>query len=201
MADITVEKTLALIKPDAMNWADEIIEEIKRNGFKILQKRRIQLSPEEAANFYAEHYGKMFFPSLVAFMSSSDIIVMVLAKQNAIKEWKELLGPTDSRRAKEEEPRSLRACYGHDNTKNALHGSDSEYAADKEIKFMFPDAYSIMEPVERGTAMKDYLRSQVNPTLVKGLTELCHEKPDDPLEWLAQWILKNNPNKPQVETI
>lgn len=58
------------------------------------------MSPEEAANFYAEHYGKMFFPSLVAFMSSSDIIVMVLAKPNAIQEWRELLGPTDSRRAK-----------------------------------------------------------------------------------------------------
>ena len=60
----------------------------------------MKLSPEQAADFYAEHYGKMFFPSLIAFMSSSDIIALVLAKPDAIAEWRRLLGPTDAKRAK-----------------------------------------------------------------------------------------------------
>ena len=64
------------------------------------QKRRLKLSPEQAADFYAEHYGKMFFPSLIAFMSSDDIIALVLSKPDAIAEWRSLLGPTDARRAK-----------------------------------------------------------------------------------------------------
>lgn len=65
-----------------------------------MKQRRLRLSPEKAADFYAEHYGKMFFPSLIAFMSSDDIIVLVLAKPNAISDWRECLGPTDARRAK-----------------------------------------------------------------------------------------------------
>lgn len=88
-------------------------------------------------------------------MSSDDIIVLVLAKPNAISDWRECLGPTDARRAKvtdsssyiviraffqEEVPESLRAKYGHDNTKNALHGSDSPVSAEREIKFMFSDS-------------------------------------------------------------
>lgn len=102
----------------------------------------------------------MFFPSLVAFMSSKKIIVLVLAKPNAISEWRELIGPTDTRKAKvltmntilgccdwvfyqEEDPECLRARYGHDGTKNALHGSDSLVSADREIKYMFPDSESL----------------------------------------------------------
>lgn len=68
------------------------------------QKRRIHLTPEQASDFYAEHYGKMFFPSLVAYMSSGPIIVMVLARENAIPYWRELCGPTHSVKARETHP-------------------------------------------------------------------------------------------------
>ncbi len=63
------------------------------------QQRRLRLSPEQAADFYTEHYGKMFFPSLIAFMTSDDIIALVLSKPSAVSEWRALIGPTDSRRA------------------------------------------------------------------------------------------------------
>ena len=80
----------------------------------------------------------MFFPSLIGYMHSNDVIVLVLAKPDAIAEWRRLIGPTDSRRAKEEAPETLRAIYGHDNTRNALHGSDSQFSAEREIKYIFP---------------------------------------------------------------
>ena len=69
-----------------------------------LQKRRIHLTPEQCSDFYAEHYGKMFFPSLVAYMSSGPIIAMVLARENAIGYWRELAGPTNSFKARETHP-------------------------------------------------------------------------------------------------
>ena len=99
----------------------------------------MRLSPESAADFYADHYGKVFFPSLIAYMHSNDIIVLVLAKQDAVSEWRRLLGPPNTYKAREDDPDSLRAKYGHDQTRNALPGSDSPFVAEREIKFMFPD--------------------------------------------------------------
>ncbi|XP_013390058.1 nucleoside diphosphate kinase homolog 5 [Lingula anatina] len=194
---IYVEKTLAIIKPDAIHKCDEIEDIILRSGFCILQKRRVHLTPEQASDFYAEHYGKLFFPSLVAYMSSGPIIVLVLSRDNAISYWRELVGPTNTLKARETHPDSLRAIYGTDDQRNALHGSDSFSNAAREIRFFFSD--SIVEPVAVGQAAKDYLARTVNPTLLRGLTQLCKEKPSDPVVWLADWLLQNNPNKPKVK--
>lgn len=70
--------------------------------------------------------------------SSGPILALVLAKENAIAEWRKLLGPTSSKRARQEDPESLRAKYGTDDTRNGLHGSDSQYSAEREIRFLFP---------------------------------------------------------------
>ncbi|EDO39201.1 predicted protein [Nematostella vectensis] len=193
---IHIERTLALIKPDAVHKSDEIEEIILQHGFTILQKRRAHLTPEQTSDFYAEHYGKMFFPSLVAYMSSGPIMALVLARENAISYWRQLIGPTNTQKARDQAPESLRAIYGTDSTRNALHGSDGTVSADKEIHFFFPD--SIVEPVSTGQAAKDYLTRTVNPTLLKGLTELCKMKPEDPILYLADWLIANNPNKPRV---
>lgn len=91
----------------------------------------------------------------------------------------------------------MRAVYGTDSTKNALHGSDSYSSAEREIHFFFPD--SVVEPVSTGQAAKDYLTRTVTPTLLKGLTELCKMKPAEPIIWLADWLVVNNPNKPRVQ--
>ena len=68
------------------------------------QKRRVHLTPEQTSDFYAEHYGKLFFPSLVAYMSSGPVIAMVLARENAIAYWRELVGPTNAIKARETHP-------------------------------------------------------------------------------------------------
>lgn len=193
---IGVERTLALIKPDAIHKSEEIEEIILESGFTILQKRRVHLTPEQTSDFYAEHYGKMFFPSLVAYMSSGPIIAMVLARENGIGYWRELAGPTNSFKARETHPDSIRALYGTDDQRNAVHGSDGITSSEREIRFMFPD--SIVEPVPAGKVARDYLARAVNPTLLKGLTELCKQKPEDPTMWLADWLLCNNPNKPNI---
>lgn len=73
------------------------------------------------------------------FSYSDDIIALELAKPDAIQEWRDIMGPTNATRAKQEAPNTLRAKYGHDQTRNALHGSDSYLSAEREIKFFFPE--------------------------------------------------------------
>uniref|UniRef100_A0A803TN05 Nucleoside diphosphate kinase-like domain-containing protein n=1 Tax=Anolis carolinensis TaxID=28377 RepID=A0A803TN05_ANOCA len=175
---IYVERTLAIIKPDIINKEVEIEDIILRSGFTITQKRKLQLSPEQCSNFYVEQYGKMFFPNLTSYMSSGPLIAMVLARHQAISYWKDLLGPSSSFVARERYPDSLRAIYGTDDLRNGLHGSASFAAAEREIRFMFPEV--IIEPIPVGQAAKDYLNLYVTPTLLKGLTELCKKKPADP---------------------
>uniref|UniRef100_A0A1A8ERB9 Nucleoside diphosphate kinase B n=1 Tax=Nothobranchius korthausae TaxID=1143690 RepID=A0A1A8ERB9_9TELE len=102
---VIVEKTLAVIKPDAFHLADEIENVIVRAGFIILQRRRLQLSPEQCHDFYADQ--TLMFPSLTAFMSSGPIVALMLARDNAIAHWKSLIGPANATKAKETHPE----CY------------------------------------------------------------------------------------------
>ncbi|NP_001002516.2 nucleoside diphosphate kinase homolog 5 [Danio rerio] len=193
---IFVERTLALIKPDAIHKTDEIEDIILQSGFTILQKRRLQLSPEQCSDFYAEHYGKLHFPHLTAFMSSGPVVALALARDQAIATWKAIMGPVSSIKARETHPDCLRARFGTCDLRNAVHGSETFSAAEREIRFMFP--HSVIEPIPMGEAAKDYLSRFINPTLLVGLTELCKIKPEDPYTWLADWLMNNNPNKPKV---
>ncbi|NWH82074.1 NDK5 kinase, partial [Piaya cayana] len=176
---IFVERTLALIKPDVIDKEEEIEDRILQSGFMITQKRKLQLSPEQCSNFYADQYGKEFFPNLTAYMISGPLVAMVLARHRAVSYWKELLGPSDSVRAMRTHPHSLRAIYGTDDLRNALHGSLSVSIAEREIRFMFPEV--ILEPIPTGQRARDYLNLYVKPTLLAGLTALCKEKPADPM--------------------
>ncbi|NXJ13133.1 NDK5 kinase, partial [Odontophorus gujanensis] len=194
---IFVEKTLALIKPDVVAKEEEIEDLILRSGFMIVQKRKLQLSPEQCSIFYADQYGKMFFPNLAAYMSSGPSVAMVLARHQAVSYWKELLGPSNSIKARMTHPHSLRAIYGTDDLRNGLHGSLSISSAEREIRFMFPEVIS--EPIPAGQRARDYLNLHVNPTLLAGLTALCKEKPADPMTWLADWLIEHNPNKPRLQ--
>ncbi|ORZ36894.1 nucleoside diphosphate kinase [Catenaria anguillulae PL171] len=191
-----MERTLAIIKPDAVQHVDDIVYAIEADGFTIIDKQHIHLTIDQARDFYAEHNGKPFFEPLTKFMSSGPIYVMILSRENAIARWRRLLGPTDSVQAREAAPHSIRARFGTDNQRNACHGSDSRTSADREIRFFFPNA--TVEPLPNSAQIATFLESAVYPVLTKGLVALCTEKPSNPTEWLGRWLLHNNPNKPRT---
>eukprot|EP00051_Salpingoeca_urceolata_P033913 m.22789 g.22789 ORF g.22789 m.22789 type:complete len:202 (-) comp6953_c0_seq1:154-759(-) len=193
------ETTLLLVKPDAVRNGDapNVLAHARKAGFTVLEQRRLRLTPEQASEFYAEHYGKTFFSSLVTFMSSGPLVAAVLAKSDAVPSLRALVGPTDSNKARETHPTSLRALFGTDGQRNAVHASDSPAATQREIRFFFPQR--ITEPLASASDGTEYLGKEVNPTLILGLTALCKAKPAHPTAWLADWLLKNNPNKPSVE--
>ncbi|NWV27727.1 TXND3 protein, partial [Origma solitaria] len=120
------EKTFALIKPDAAkHHKDEIIKKVKEAGFSISKIKEEALTREMAAQFYKDHEGKPFFEDLVNCMTAGPSVVMVLSKENAVEEWRQLMGPTDPEEAKKACPESIRAQFAHDILSNAVHGSSN----------------------------------------------------------------------------
>ncbi|KAK4373826.1 hypothetical protein RND71_004503 [Anisodus tanguticus] len=138
-SSIESERTLAIIKPDGVsgNHTNSIKETILNNGFKITEESFIQLDEDRVKSFYAEHSSRSFFPSLVQYMISGPMLIMVLEKGNAIADWRALIGPTDPLKAKVTHPHSVRAICGLDLQKNCVHGSDSPQSAAREISFFF----------------------------------------------------------------
>ncbi|XP_075445540.1 nucleoside diphosphate kinase homolog 7 isoform X2 [Ascaphus truei] len=134
------EKTLALIKPDAVIKMGSIIETILDSGFTITKMKMVLLSRKEAMDFYNEHQSKPFFNDLVNFMISGPIVAMEVIGDEAVSSWRKLLGPTNSSIARSESPESIRAKFGTDGTKNAAHGSDSIASAARELEFFFPSS-------------------------------------------------------------
>lgn len=133
-----IERTLAMIKPDAVKamHTGKIIDQIEHAGFVIVDFKKVHLDKERAEEFYEMHKGRKFFADLVDMMISGPVVVMVLEKMNGIKSWRELMGDTDPMQAKEG---TIRKQFGVDKGKNAVHGSDSPEAAEREIKFFFAD--------------------------------------------------------------
>ena len=131
-----VEKTLAIIKPDAVKkkLVGKIIQKIEDEEFKISGLKMLRLTREEAQDFYIVHKDKHFYDSLTDFMSSGEILVMVLERENAISHWREVMGATDPALAK---PGTLRQMYGSSVERNATHGSDSPQTAEWEIDYFY----------------------------------------------------------------
>lgn len=137
-----MQLTLAILKPDIVQMPlalRHVQNEILRNKFLVVQSRIMQLSKLEAKQFYSEHEQKFFYNRLVTFMSSGPIHAYILLRENAIAEWRKLLGPTKVFKTRYENPDSIRGKFGLSDTRNATHGSDSEETARKEIKFFFPN--------------------------------------------------------------
>ncbi|KAK0175295.1 hypothetical protein PV327_009056 [Microctonus hyperodae] len=191
-----IEYTLAIIYPDIFKYQMFLEQIIIDEGFEICRKQILQMTPEQASEFFIEKYGELQFPRLIAYMSSSPIVVFVIAKYQAINDWLQLIGPEEITKAKLYYPDCIRAKYGNDEQfENAVHGSGSYAAARREIRFFFPDF--ILEPILTGDKVEQYLWNTINHVLQKGIKLCCKIKPEDPLLWLADWLLKNNPNKPQ----
>ncbi|GAB6030851.1 NME NM23 member 5 [Chamberlinius hualienensis] len=186
------EFTLALIKPDAIDKTDEIKDSIENLGFKIWKEKKYLMTISEASEFYDDHRNQPYYDDLIEYMTSGPIAALVLSGDNVIESWKRAIGPSNVIKAKADQPNCLRAKYGTGEYRNAIHGSNDFIKAERELKIIFPE----MElQSASGQQAKIYLEENVNPTLLKGLTELCRTKPQQPIIWLADWLLINNPNK------
>ena len=128
--------TLAIIKPDSVEkeFIVDILNMINDNGFKIVAIKMRRLTQVSAKNFYYIHTEKPFFNDLIGFMTSGPCVVVVLKKENAVKDFRELIGNTDPSKAKEG---TIRKKYGESIERNAIHGSDSNQNATEEINFHF----------------------------------------------------------------
>ena len=207
---LPIEHTLAMIKPGtADTHYREIVRDLKNAKFNILQEKRLRLSLEEAEEFYQEHQNRAFYPRLTSYMSSGDIVALLLAKPSAIKCYRRMAGPTDPQLAQRESPHSFRARFGLDGTRNGVHSSDSPASAYREIQFMFPE-YGLF-PIPDDNHSKDFIRNTsvgsrfvlgkgvvpdtLHTVVTRGLVELAKAKPSgiEAIRWLGNWLLDNNP--------
>ena len=132
----TLERTLAIIKPDAVERkaVGDIIATIEAKGFRIIGAKMLHINKHQAEGFYAVHAGKPFFESLTNFMSRGSIVVMALEKDNAIKDWRDLMGATNPANAAEG---TIRKKWAANIENNAVHGSDADDTARFELSYFF----------------------------------------------------------------
>ena len=135
---MAIERTLSIIKPDAVskNIIGKIISRFEDNGLCIVAGKLIQLDDEMASGFYAEHEGRPFFEDLKKFMTSGPVFVQVLEGEGAIQKNRELMGSTNPQEA---DPGTIRADFANSIDANAVHGSDSETSAAREINYFFTE--------------------------------------------------------------
>lgn len=131
-----MERTFAIIKPDAVerNLAGKILTKIEDAGFRIVGLKKIHLSKAQAEGFYYVHKERPFFGDLCSFMSRSPVMVMVLEKENAIADWRILMGATNPANA---EPGTIRKEFAKNIEENSAHGSDAPETAAFEIPYFF----------------------------------------------------------------
>jgi len=133
---MAIEQTLSIIKPDAVskNIIGKIISRFEEKGLSLVAGKLIQLDDEMASGFYAEHEGRPFFNDLKKFMTSGPVFVQVLEGEGAILKNRELMGNTNPQEAA---PGTIRADFANSIDANAVHGSDSETSAVREINYFF----------------------------------------------------------------
>ncbi|MBI2955926.1 MAG: nucleoside-diphosphate kinase [Acidobacteria bacterium] len=133
---MAVERTLAIVKPDAMGRGllGEILKRIHEARFQIIALKSLRLTKAEAEGFYAVHRGKAFFEPLTDFMSSGKVVVLVLEAENVIARWREVMGATDPAKAA---PGTIRREFGTSIQNNCVHGSDAPETAAFEVGYFF----------------------------------------------------------------
>ncbi len=212
--EVTLEGTLALIKPEAVHKERDIMQQIKHRGFLVVERKRFRFTPQLAKEFYRDYTGnRPFFEELVDHMTAGDSIALCLAKEDGIRAWRNALGPKRVSEAMKENADSLRAIYGDpkNDLLNALHGSMDPASSEREIELIFPhilnsgdsdsDSYdAVSRELDKNVDAqpkdsKEYLQRYVCPTLLKGLNEMYETRPRSPVSWLADWLEENNPNK------
>jgi nucleoside-diphosphate kinase len=132
-------RTLAIIKPDAFgrSLTGQILAHLESAGFAVRAARVLRLGPAQAASFYQVHRERPFFPSLTGFMTSGPCMPLVLERENAVAALRDAIGATDPREAREG---TVRRLFAESKERNAIHASDSDENAAREIGFFFSDA-------------------------------------------------------------
>jgi nucleoside-diphosphate kinase len=135
---MVMERTLSIVKPDAVakNVIGQILGRFEASGLQIMACKMVQLTRQQAEGFYAEHSERPFFADLVAFMTSGPVVVQVLQGENAIALNRDLMGATNPQEA---EAGTIRADFASSIDANAVHGSDSETSAAREVAYFFSD--------------------------------------------------------------
>jgi nucleoside-diphosphate kinase len=133
-----MEYTFAMIKPDAVEAKNsgKIIDIIEKNGFDIIRMHKVNLTEEAAAEFYEIHKDKPFFKDMISFICSGPAVILALGKEDAVADWRKLIGATDPLKA---DKGTVRQLFGTSIDKNAVHGSDSVENAEKELSMFFFD--------------------------------------------------------------
>jgi nucleoside-diphosphate kinase len=136
---MALERTFGIVKPDAVaaGAIGGVVDMIEKAGLKIIGLRLTKLNSAQAEAFYAVHKARPFYKDLVGFMTSGPVAVMAIEGENAIARYREVMGPTDSKKAP---AGTIRQKYGTDIEKNAVHGSDGPDTAEVEIGFFFTGA-------------------------------------------------------------
>lgn len=142
-----MERTLAILKPDCIrkNLIGKVISHIEEAGFKIIAMKMVKLTPEQAGAFYYVHREKPFYNDLVRFMSSERVVALVLEKENAVEDFRKLIGATDPKEAGEG---TIRRMYADSKQENIVHGSDSIENAQIEISFFFSQSELIANGID-----------------------------------------------------
>ena len=130
------KRTFAIIKPDAVknNYVGKIYNHILEKKFKVLSAKLIKMSKYQAEQFYLVHRDRPFYEELTSFMSSGRCMVLALEKENAVENWRNVIGATNPEDAQDG---TIRKLYASSLGENAVHGSDSNENAEKEISFFF----------------------------------------------------------------
>ncbi|XP_050407607.1 thioredoxin domain-containing protein 6 isoform X7 [Patella vulgata] len=160
----SVQRTLALIRPDAFRTQrEEILEKIRESGFKVALQKEMTLTKEQAAEFYKEHEDQPYFEDLITRMSSGPLMALGLARDDAVQGWREMLGPKEVEKAKTEAPESLRAQFSVEDVEiNQLHGSDSPETAQKELEYFFPMEQTVACIKPDGIGTKDAIVDKIH---------------------------------------
>jgi nucleoside-diphosphate kinase len=136
---MAVERTLAIFKPDCVrkNLQGEVLSRIQKAGFKVLGFKQIRLTTEAASAFYSVHKGRPFYSGLVEFMTSGPCVPLALEKENAVADYRTLIGATDPKDAAEG---TIRKLFADNKGENIVHGSDSPENGKIEVAFFFSES-------------------------------------------------------------
>jgi len=220
-----LQRTLCVVKPDAMPVLLQIRQAIEERGFTVLAEKQTILSEDRAQDFYRDHKDKPYFNALVKHAASGPCCILVLCRLEAVSTWQQAMGPEIVKDARRTRPSSLRARFGRDGQRNAVHGSDSVKSAARQIRFFFPQLGA--DPSPDDEEVRDYLFRKsalasmdlrtledadvIGPNcadqtlqqlLSKGLMALCQVQPKGlgAVMWLSRWLNENNPNKNVADT-